>query len=114
MFLLKFMIVTHFSPDGPMYVVEDEIEIDYPLDSPPVGRSPFPSLDPLELEIGQAYVVSKQTPLMPSHSPADPIAAIQQIKQIPKGGGFRVLEVYKEKNKPWYMAFCFCVARISL
>lgn len=88
-------------------VVEDEIEIDYPLNAPPVGKSPFPSLNPLELEIGQAYVVSKQTPLMPFHSPADPIAAIQQMKQIPKGGGFKVLEVYKEKNNPWYNVTAF-------
>lgn len=88
-------------------VVEDEIEIDYPLNAPPVGKSPFPSLNPLELEIGQAYVVSKQTPLMSSHSPADPIAAIQQVKQIPKGGGFKVLEVYKEKNNPWYKVTAF-------
>ena len=88
-------------------VVEDEIEIDYPLNAPPVGKSPFPSLNPLELEIGQAYVVSKQTPLMLSHSPADPIAAIQQMKQIPQGGGFRVLEVYKEKTNPWYKVIAF-------
>lgn len=88
-------------------VVEDEIEIHYPLSVPPVGKSPFPSLNPLELEIGQAYIVSKQTPLMPSHSPADPIVAIQQMQQIPKRGGFKVLEVYKEKNKPWYKVTAF-------
>lgn len=88
-------------------VVEDEIEIDYPLNAPPVGKSPFPNLDPLELEIGQAYVVSKQTPLMPSHSPADPIAALQQMKQIPKGGGFKVVEVYTEKHNPWYKVTAF-------
>lgn len=92
---------------GPMYVVKDEIEIDYPLNAPPVGKSPFPNLNPFELEIGQAYVVSKQTPLMPSHSPADPIADIQQMKQIPKKGGFKVLEVYKKKNKPWYKVTAF-------
>ena len=88
-------------------VVEDEIEIDYPLDSPPVGKSPFPSLNPLELEVGHAYIVSKQTPLMPSNSPADPIAAIQQMKQIPQGGGFKVIEVYKEKTNPWYKVIGF-------
>jgi len=88
-------------------VVEDEIEIDYPLNAPPVGKSPFPSLNPMELKIGQAYVVSKQTPLMSSHSPTDPIAAMQQVKQIPKGGGFKVLEVYKEKNNPWYKVTAF-------
>lgn len=88
-------------------VVKDEIEIDYPLNAPPVGKSPFPSLNPLELEIGQAYVVSKQAPLMPSHSPADPIVAIQKMKQIPQGGGFKVLEVYKEKTNPWYRVIAF-------
>jgi hypothetical protein len=64
-------------------------------------------LNPLELEIGQAYTVSKQTPLMPSHSPADPIAAIQQMKEIPKGGGFKVLEMVKKKTNPWYKVTAF-------
>jgi hypothetical protein len=92
---------------GPMYTVEDEIHIDYPLDSPPVGRSPVPSLDPLALDIGQAYIVSRQTPLMPSLNPADPLAAIQQMKQIPKGGVFQVLEMAKKKNTPWYRVVAF-------
>ena len=95
-------------------VVEDEIEIDYPLDSPPVGKSPFPSLNPLELEIGQAYTVSKQTPLMPSHSPANPIAAMQQIKQIPKGGGFKVLEMVRKKTNPWYKVTAFDQRKIQI
>jgi hypothetical protein len=92
---------------GPMYVVEDEIEINYPLDSAPVGRSPFPSLNPLELENGQAYIVSKQTPLMPSLNPADAMAAIQEMKRIPKGGVFEVLETVKKRNSPWYKVIAF-------
>jgi len=89
-------------------VVRDEIEIDYPMNAPPVGKSPFPNLDPRGLDIGQSYVISKQTPLMPSHSPADPMAAIQQIKYIPEGGGFKVLEVYyKDKYHPWYKVTAF-------
>lgn len=66
-----------------------------------MGKSSFPSLNSLELEIGQAYVVSKQTTLMPSHSPAKPIAPIQQMKEISQGRRFKVLEVYKEKTNPW-------------
>lgn len=88
-------------------VVEDESEIDYPLDSPPVGKSPFPSLNPLELEVGQAYIVTKQTPLMPSHSPADPIAALQKMKQIPEGGGFKVHDMFDKKGNPWYRVSAF-------
>lgn len=88
-------------------VIEDKIKIDYPLDSPPVGKSPFPSLNPLELEIGQAYVVSRQTPLMPSHSPADPMEALQQMKQIPKRGIFTVLQTVKKKGNTWYKVDAF-------
>ena len=88
-------------------VVEDEIEIDYPLDSAPVGKSPFPSLNPLELEVGQTYIVTKQTPLMPSHSPADPITALQKMKQIPGGGGFKVLDTFDKKGNPWYRVSAF-------
>jgi len=88
-------------------VVRDEIEIDYPLNGAPLGKSPFPNVDPLGLDIGQSYVVSTQTPLMPYHSPADPMAAIQQMKYIPQGGGFKVLEVYKEKTNPWYKVIAF-------
>ena len=92
---------------GNIRVVEDEIEISYPLDSPPVGSSPFPSLHPLELKNGQAYIVSKQTPLIPSLNPADPMAAIQQMKQIPKGGVFEVIETVKKENSPWYKVIAF-------
>jgi hypothetical protein len=87
--------------------VRDTIEIKYPLDSPPVGKSPFPSLNPLELEIGQTYIVSKQTPLMPSHSPNDPIAALQKMKKIPKGGRFKVLDTFDKKGNPWYKVSAF-------
>ena len=88
-------------------VIEDEIEIDYPLNSPPVGKSSFPSLNPLGLEVGQAYIVTKQTPLMPSHSPAEPIAALQKMKQIPEGGGFKVHEMFDKKGNPWYGVSAF-------
>ncbi|MDV2503821.1 MAG: hypothetical protein RX318_07690 [bacterium] len=87
--------------------VEDEIEINYPVDSPPVGKSPFPSLNPEDLEVGQTYIVSKRTPLMPSHSPTNPLAALKQMKQIPRGGGFKVLGTFDKKGNPWYRVSAF-------
>ncbi len=93
--------------DGPLRIVRDEIEFNYPLEAPSVKKSPVPSLHPEQLEIGRAYVVSKQTPLMPSHSPDDPIAAMQLVKQIPEGGGFKIIEVYKGKVNPWYKVIAF-------
>ncbi len=88
-------------------VVEDEIEINYPLDSSPVGKSPYPSLNPLDLEVGQTYIISKQTPLMPSHNPTDPIGALEKMKQIPEGGGFKVLDTLDKKGNPWYRVSAF-------
>jgi len=83
-------------------VVEAEVEFTYPMEAPPVGKSPIPSLDPLNLEKGQAYVVSKQTPLMPEFEPPDPLGAIQRMKQIPKSGAFKVYEMRKKGASPWY------------
>ena len=64
--------------------------------------SPSPKVLTELVEIGEAYVVSEQTPLMPSHSPADPIAAVQRMKQIPRGGRIRVIDNYNEYSKPWF------------
>jgi len=61
-----------------------------------------PEVDPRHLRKGRAYTVSKETPLMPSHNPADPIAAIQQMKRIPAGGRFRIIGQIQKRNKPWY------------
>ena len=83
-------------------VVKDEVEIPYPLDSPPVGQSPFPNLNPLELENNQTYIVSKRTPLMPSPNPPNPLAALKQMKYIPAGGSFEVLDKWGKKGGPWY------------
>jgi hypothetical protein len=90
-----------------IYMIEDEIEINYPLDSPPLGKSPFPNLDPMKLGVGQTYIVSKQTPLMPSHSPIDPMKALQKMKQIPEKGSFKVVDIFHKRGNPWYKVTAF-------
>ena len=61
-------------------------------------------IDPQELSRGQAFFLSKQTPLIPEFEPKDYTeAVIQRIKQIPKGGVFKVYEVRKKGTRaPWY------------
>ena len=95
-------------------VVEDEIEIDYPLDSPPLGNSQLPSLNPENLDIGEKYIISKQTPLMPYYNPVDPIAALQKMKQIPKGGAFKIIKKIKYKNTSWYKVVALDQAHIQI
>jgi len=83
-------------------VVEDEVKIHYPIDSSSISKSPIPSLDPQNLDIGQSYILSKKTPLMPSIDPTDPLNAIEQMKQIPAGGVIKVYEIQKKRETPWY------------
>lgn len=89
-------------PKDGLRIVEDEVELDRPLSMLPELMSPLPSLDPQNLDVGETYSVSRQTPLMPDHSPADPIAAIQQMKHVPEGGTIKILKVFKEDGSPWY------------
>ncbi len=83
-------------------VVEKEVEFQSPLDLKQEEEEPLPSLDPRALDIGATYVVSRNTPLMPSHSPADPLEALKEMKCIPEGGAFKVIEIYKKAANPWY------------
>jgi hypothetical protein len=75
---------------------KDSIPSDKPLDA---SRK---FIDPLDLKIGITYRVSKQTPLMPDVDPVDPIAALQEMIQIPVGGVFSVLGIDMKNGGPWY------------
>ena len=59
-------------------------------------------LNVYDLKIGAAYVVSRQTPLMSEVDPADPIAALKKMKQIPIGGTFEITGIQVRDGKPWY------------
>lgn len=59
-------------------------------------------LDVQNLNIGSAYIVSKQTPLMPEVDPIDVWSAIEKIKKIPAGGAFKITGIKKQNGTPWY------------
>ena len=67
----------------------------------------FTNIDPLNLEIGQKYIVSKQIPLMPELNPTKTMEAIHNIKYLPVGCGFKVLYINKDKFNPWYKVTAF-------
>ena len=76
-----------------------------PSDAQLHSANPAPEpvwLDPQGLRVGQAFIVSKETPLMPEFEPSDPIAALQQAKRIPKGGAFKISEIRQKNFCPWY------------
>jgi hypothetical protein len=79
-----------------------------------VSASPLPILKALELQKDQTYVVSEQTSLMASNSPTDIVADIQQMKLIPKGGVFKVLEKAVKTDKIWYQVAAFDQSRIPV
>ena len=83
-------------------VVKGEVELEYPLGDDTLVKSRFHSLDPLSLQKGLTYVLEKKTPLMPTHSPKDPIEAIRNIKYIPVGACIKIMEMHKKDDTLWY------------
>jgi len=60
-------------------------------------------LDPSDLEIGAVYITAKKTPINEHHSPADPMKAIGNMKYMPEGFTFKVLDrYYKDGKYLWY------------
>lgn len=60
-------------------------------------------LEPAEhLAVGQTMSLSRQTPLMPELDPADPMAALQRMKQLPPGSQISVVAVSRKHTVPWY------------
>jgi hypothetical protein len=62
----------------------------------------FP-LDPTQdMKVGQSFVLSQQTPLMPELDPEDPIAALQLVKQLAPGASIYVRRVAHKELEAWY------------
>ncbi len=80
-------------------VVEWKTEFDYPLTARP--KEPRRA-DPSNLAKGKTFRISKDTPLMPHHSPKDPYAALQRKKNIPAKGTIAVRSIFLKKGSPWY------------
>lgn len=60
-------------------------------------------LDPeSHLEVGQSIIIKEVTPLMPEVSPADPVAALARIRQIPTGTRVEITDTVTKDNSPWY------------
>lgn len=67
----------------------------------PVPQPP-PFIDPLELEVGKNYVLSKKTPLMPTHSAKDVFKALKQANAIPKGNAIKIIKRHEKNGHLWY------------
>jgi len=65
-----------------------------------IEKYPTPYTD--DLQIGQEYQLSKETPLMPELEPADPIAALEAIKQIPAGKTIKIIKIETKEKTAWY------------
>lgn len=80
--------------------VSDENSLYYTLDGTVEKKSKF--ADPLSLKIGEAYSISKRTPLMPEFEPSDPMEALENTKDIPTGNLIKVISIREKDNNPWY------------
>ncbi|MEX1014188.1 MAG: hypothetical protein WDZ80_03445 [Candidatus Paceibacterota bacterium] len=80
--------------------VGSEKSIYYTLDGIASKKSDF--ADPSSLKIGESYSISKNTPLMSEIEPSDPMAALEDTKEIPKGYFIKVISTKDKANNPWY------------
>tara|TARA_R110002124_G_scaffold284345_1_gene461447 strand:- start:136 stop:942 length:807 start_codon:yes stop_codon:yes gene_type:complete len=80
--------------------VSDENSIYYTLEGTVAKKSKF--ADPLSLQVGVAYTISKRTPLMSEFDPSDPMKALENTKEIPSGNLIKVISTRKKDNNPWY------------
>jgi len=72
-------------------------------------------LDPTQsLREGQVFQLSKETPLMPELEPADPMAALQEIRRLPSGTTIKVLKVVMKQQTPWYFVEAKSPSKASL
>jgi hypothetical protein len=61
------------------------------------------SLNPSNLDIGHRYVTAQlHTPLMPHYNPANKMAAMSQVVQLPPGTPFKVLQRKVFNGEVWY------------
>jgi len=56
----------------------------------------------LNLQVGETYQITEETPLMSEYDPVDPIAALSKIKQLPAFTSVTVLEIRYKNSQPWY------------
>ena len=63
-------------------------------------QSEYGSYQSLKKDV--TYSISKETPLMPEFEPADPIAAMSNIKYLNAGSRIKILAIKSNNNFPWY------------
>ncbi len=79
---------------------KDEITIHFPIDGTVVMKSKYAYYQ--SLQKGVTYSISETIPLMPEFEPSDPLAAINEMKELVSGSRITILSIKKKNNTPWY------------
>lgn len=87
---------------GAIRIVVAELRLPRPLDPKSIHSYASTRAHYASLQVGVAYQVSRETPLMPEFEPSDPLAAIAQMKRLPPSSLILVAEVRNNRDRPWY------------
>jgi hypothetical protein len=67
-----------------------------------------------DLRVGHRYRLTRKVPLMPELEPADPMAAIARILEIPSGGEILILQKRDRRGTPWFEAEAYSPAGVRV
>ncbi|MFH1752627.1 MAG: hypothetical protein ABH875_00430 [Candidatus Omnitrophota bacterium] len=59
-------------------------------------------INPLELERGKTYILSRSTPISPKREIPESMEEMREIKKVPKRGKIRVVKVVAEEGETLY------------
>jgi len=81
-------------------VISTEVKIYLPIKGSISKESIYANYQSLKKNI--TYSISKNTPLMPEFEPSDPLAALDNVKDLKAGSRITVLSIKMKNNTPWY------------
>tara|TARA_R110001599_G_scaffold353864_1_gene600835 strand:+ start:749 stop:1594 length:846 start_codon:yes stop_codon:yes gene_type:complete len=92
--------------DGALRTIRGEAVLSMPFKGR-VSSLPYINLNPRNLDVGKTYIVDKRTPLLPAHTPQDPLLALGKLPYQPPDGNFTVIKTQMVKNSLWYWVSAF-------
>jgi hypothetical protein len=93
-------------------IIHRDVRLDRPIGELETGASKWASWS--DLRVGRRYRLTREVPLMPEFEPADPMAAIARIREIPADGEIVILQQRDRRGTLWFEATAYSPAGVRI